>query len=140
MESPARLYQPNLTCKYIMTSTPDLRMRVLTVINHDEQGICDEQIVTSIWGWVKEFTKRLKDHNKDQPPRLIPSCDVVFSPDNKFTSFNIVVFCQDEQANLEDIVFALVIGNFCQHLAKQVGVNLEAMNGQDGHAPAPRGI
>lgn len=123
--SEARLYQPNLTCRYYTTKTPDNRIRTVIAINKDEGvGITDEQIVEAFWAWTINMLRVLKD-KKAKPPREIPSTDVFLTLNDNASVLNLAIASASDSVMLEDTVLAIIVQNWCASMAKEMGIELE---------------
>lgn len=139
LENKAKIYQPNLMCRYHLTSGMNNRMKVLTVVNHDAGvGICDEQVVESLWAWVKDYTRRLQSNNKANLPRQLPAIQGFLCMSEDASVYTVNVFCDDEdqEAFIEDIVLAHWMGAFCVNLARNLNVQLDGVPNES--APSPR--
>lgn len=131
-QSPGRIHQPNLTCRYELLGTPDNRIRQLVVINHDDCGITDEQIVTSAWKWCQEFSKRLlkNNSNKNLGEVFVPDADGFLTWNKRATIYNIIFVSQDPKNILNDESFLVCVSTFVAGMANQLGIQLEGLNGR----------
>jgi hypothetical protein len=127
-----RIFQPNLTCRFHLTGSPDNRLRNLTMLNKDEGvGICDEQIFQSYFNWSKEMIKSLKDTGA-VPPKEFPTVDMMLSFSKSCSVFTLTAFCMNEDMQLPDLLFAIAVQNYAMQASKQLGFKLEgADSGQN---------
>jgi hypothetical protein len=121
-----RIFQPNLTCKYHLTSAPDNRVRSLTVINHDGLGICDEQIVSSFYKWTKECTKNLK-LSKIKPPEEIPDMQVFLTVNKEASVFTVIVVSEDPKTTVSDWALVAALSNFAFGTWQALGKDLKEL-------------
>lgn len=129
--NPTRIYQPNLTCRFHLFQTPDLRFRNLVMINKDEGvGICDEQIILSYWEWAKQFMEKLKRANTKIPEEL-PPAQLLLSFQHDFSGITLLAFV-NEGLKIFDYPYGIIIQNFCYAVNKQSGFNIkEIENNQE---------
>lgn len=124
----ALLYQPNLTCTYIPTKTPDDRIRVLVVQNKDPIGINDAQIATSLWSYVQNFRERLKKQEDAPKEIMIPECIGSLTLNEKHDAYTIVMISQAEDITLCNYVYLHLLTQLTMSMAQQLNVELEGVN------------
>lgn len=128
-QSSARLYQPNLTCRYHLCETPNQAVRTLTVINKDEGvGINDQQMIESLWRWTKEFLEVLK--KKDiKPPKEIPTMDIILTLNHNASVYSVIVASLNPDIHLSDIFLGTALLQYCAAMAQSLGIKLEGFDG-----------
>ena len=123
----AILFQPNLTCRYIFTKSPD-RMYVLTAINKDEIGINDVQTVSALWSWTLNFNKRLIKEKSVPKKTLVPFTLGNITRNEKRDAFCVVIISKDEKLMLNDFSWVFLLKRFCREMAKPLGIDLEELD------------
>lgn len=121
-----RLYQPNITCAYDVCKTDDQIMWTLTMKNHEDIGITDDQFIRELWNFANVLTKRLiKDKMfKLEKEDQIPAATSVVVHNARYTMYNVII--QAEEKPLTNTTFAVILGEVCNQLAKQAGIDLLA--------------
>lgn len=123
--SDARLYNPNLTCRFTLTRAPDGKAITLVGMNKDgeQSGIIDEQIFQSLYNWGLTYAKNLEASGA-KPPREIPSCDLYLCVNSNASAFTVTCYTLNDDAIMEDVIFVNVLLAYCQGVAKQFKMNL----------------
>jgi hypothetical protein len=90
----AKIDQPNLTCTYAVTISPGQDIRVLTVINKDPYGLSDNDMISALKTWLKDYKKYVDQKTES----LDGQCNITVIPTKspKSTTLNFIFFCEDE--------------------------------------------
>jgi hypothetical protein len=131
MSGIVRLHQPNLTCSYNICLTDDKNMWTLVMKNHEDMGITDTQFLTELWNFVNIYTNTmvkqgLFDIKKED---AIPEAQAIITHDKRYTMYNIVICAVDKEITQAN--FMMILGQLCQNLSVQAGVELKGTMSQE---------
>lgn len=124
MTATKRLYQPNLTCSFDICLTDDNIMWTLSMKNHDDIGITDDQFIEHLWQFVNTYTNTMVKQNLFVLEDEIPETAAIVTHNMRYTMYNIII---QAEAPLTQSKFIVVLGELCKNLAGQANVELKGL-------------
>lgn len=119
-----RIFQPNLSCKFVLNDTPDLMIRSLFAVNRDGDIAIDKaQQLDQVFSWLMEIIQS-KGGPKKVVPKEMPQMDIFWLESKKGSSFTLIFVSNAQDIGITDAVLITAALNWCDDMAKRVGITL----------------